>query len=64
MNKPRKISYTWTQPYNASYNPFYYSVQHTELELELDRLDAVDTIVDQMDEFPQALELIKQATQT
>jgi len=51
-------SFSWTQPYNTSYNPFYQSVQHSELELELDRLDAVDVLVDQMLTYPDAEAII------
>ena len=63
MDERRNItgySFSWTQPLNNySFNPFYQDVRAAELELELDRLDAVDLIVDQMDEFPEALEIIK-----
>lgn len=55
----RGYSFSWQQPYtNYSYNPFYQSVQHRELELELDRLDAVDVLVDQMLTYPDAEAII------
>jgi hypothetical protein len=56
-----EINYSWTQPYlPTSYNPFYQSVQARELELELDRLDAVDLLVDQMTEYPEARQLLEE----
>jgi hypothetical protein len=52
-------SFSWTQPYlPTSYNPFYQTVRAAELELELDRLDAVDLLVDQMDSYPDAQQII------
>ena len=54
------VTHTWTQPYlPTSYNPFYQSVQSRELELELDRLDALDLLVDQMTEYPDAQRLLE-----
>lgn len=57
MSKPNgkwSYNFSWNQPYlPTSYNPFYQSVRSAEIELELDRLDAVDLIVDQMDSFPE-----------
>jgi hypothetical protein len=47
-------SFSWTQPYEVSYNPFYQSVQDAQLEAELDRLDAVDVLVDEMLTYPDA----------
>jgi hypothetical protein len=59
MDKFQGYSHSWTQPYlPTSYNPFYQSVQARELELELDRLDAVDLLVDQMTEYPEAEQII------
>lgn len=54
------VSASWTQPYlPTSYNPFYEpSPKHAATE-ELIRLAAVDSIVDTMTEFPQALALIQ-----
>ena len=53
------LSASWTQPYlPTSYNPFYQSVASRQLELELDRLDAVDVIVDQMLTYPDAERII------
>ena len=52
-----QITHTWSQPY-TSYNPFYQTVQERQLELELDRLDAVDVIVDEMLTYPDAEAII------
>jgi hypothetical protein len=52
-------SFSWTQPYSSvSMNPFYQSVQDAQLELELDRLDAVDVLVDEMLTYPDAEAII------
>lgn len=52
-------SASWTQPYlPTSYNPFYQSVQDSQLEQELDRLDAVDILVDEMLTYPDAERII------
>ena len=55
-------SYSWTQPYNVSMNPFYRSVQDAQLELELDRLDAIDILVDEMLTYPDAEAIINKLT--
>ena len=56
-------SASWTQPYlPTSYNPFYQSVQDKQLELELDRLDAVDVLVDEMLTYPDAERIINKLT--
>jgi hypothetical protein len=56
-------SYSWTQPYGVSYNPFYQSVQDAELERELDRLDAVDVLVDEMLTYPEAEAILNKIRQ-
>jgi hypothetical protein len=46
-NDPKKwnINYSWNQPY--SYNTWqYYAANQNALEIELDRLDAIDLLVD------------------
>jgi len=54
-----QINLSWTQPYyNHSYNPFYQRVQEQQVELELDRLDAVDILVDEMLTYPDAEAII------
>jgi hypothetical protein len=64
MSKHRKgYTFSWTQPYHSvSYNPFYQSVQNAQLELELDRLDAVDILVDEMLTYPDAEAIINKLT--
>jgi hypothetical protein len=58
------VSYSWTQPYlPTSYNPFYQSVQDAELERELDRLDAVDVLVDEMLTYPDAEAILNKIRQ-
>jgi hypothetical protein len=54
-NDPKKwnINYSWNQPY--SYNTWqYYAANQNALEIELDRLDAIDLLVDNMLTFPDA----------
>ena len=47
------VNYSWTQPY--SYNDWdEYSASRSALEAELDRLDAVDVLVDEMLTYPDA----------
>ena len=62
---PRRytVSYSWQQPYNVSYNPFYQTVQQHQLELELDRLDALDVLVDEMLTYPDAVRIINKIKQ-
>lgn len=55
---PFKITHSWTQPY-VSMNPFYQSKQDSDLERELDLLDAVDLVVDSMTEYPEAKQLLE-----
>lgn len=53
------IDFSWTQPYlTTSYNPFYQVVQDQQTELELDRLDAIDVLVDEMLTYPDAEAII------
>jgi hypothetical protein len=62
MNKDNKwsINYSWTQPYlPTSYNPFYQpSPEHAATE-EMIRINAVDNIVAEMTEYPDAERLLK-----
>ena len=52
-------SASWTQPYlPTSDKPVYQSVQDSQLERELDRLDAVDILVDEMLTYPDAERII------
>jgi hypothetical protein len=61
MNKDNKwsINYSWTQPYlPTSYNPFYQpSPEHVATE-EMIRINAVDNIVAEMTEYPDAERLL------
>lgn len=59
----RGYSFTWTQPYSVSLNPFYQSVSDAQLELELDRLDAVDVLVDEMLTYPDAERILNKIRQ-
>jgi hypothetical protein len=57
-------SSSWTQPYlPTSYNPFYQSVESRQTELELDRLDAVDILVDEMLTYPDAERILNKIRQ-
>ena len=64
MNEDNKwtINYStsWTQPYlPTSYNPFYQpSPEHAATE-EMIRINAVDNIVAEMTEYPDAERLLK-----
>ena len=51
-------SFSWTQPYNVSMNPFY---QYNELTVneEIERLNEIDDQVALMDSYPDAQALIK-----
>ena len=53
------VSYSWTQPYlPTSYNPFYQpSPEHAATE-EMIRINAVDNIVAEMTEYPDAERLL------
>jgi len=53
-NEYSKWTYSFTQPYNVSMNPFYQPTQAAHLEAELDRLDAIDVLVDNMLTYPDA----------
>ena len=55
--------HTFTQPYTVVYNPFYQSVQAAQLEQELDRLDAVDVLVDEMLTYPDAERILNKIRQ-
>ena len=44
-------SFSWTQPYSVSYNPFY---QNTTVRDEMIRIEAVDNIVQSMLTYPDA----------
>jgi len=58
---PKKIegiSYSFKQPYN----PFYQSVKDQQIENELDRLDAVDILVDEMLTYPDAEDILNKIT--
>lgn len=57
-------SASWTQPYlPTSYNPFYQTVEQRQTELELDRLDAVDILVDEMLTYPDAEAILSKIRQ-
>jgi hypothetical protein len=51
-------SFSWTQPYSVSMNPFY---QYNELTVreELEHLSEIDDRVALMDSYPDAEKLIK-----
>ena len=57
--KRYKISYTWKQS-SPSMNPCYnYNTHNEHVERELDLLDAIDLIVDTMDDYPEARKLLE-----
>ena len=49
------INYTFTQPYNTSWNPYYNNLATVQ---ELARIDAVDNIVQNMLTYPDAERII------
>jgi len=51
-------SFSWTQPYNVSMNPFYQKSELTVKE-ELERLNEIDDQVSLMDSYPDAEKLLK-----
>ena len=51
-------SFSWTQPYNVSMNPFYQNNKLTIKE-ELERLDEIDDQVMLMDSYPDAEKILK-----
>jgi hypothetical protein len=51
-------SFSWTQPYNVSMNPFY-NQQNVDVENELARLDFLEEEIQQMTSYPDAEALIK-----
>jgi spore coat protein CotF len=51
-------SFSWTQPYNVSMNPFYQKSELTVKE-ELDRLNEIDDQVSLMDSYPDAEKLLR-----
>jgi len=54
------IQHSWTQPYlPTSYNPFYQPSPEYVATEEMIRLDAVDNIVAEMTEYPDAERLLK-----
>jgi hypothetical protein len=55
--KINSISYSWTQPYNASMNPAYDNQLRVAQELLL--LDQIDRQVEPMSSFPQVEEMLK-----
>jgi len=54
----------WTQPLGSvCYNPYYQTLHNAQdLERELDRLDAVDVLVDEMLTYPDAEAIINKLT--
>jgi len=53
---PWSVEYHFTQAY-PSMNPYYNS--NEQLERELDLLDAIDLVVDTMDTYPEAQQLLE-----
>lgn len=58
MNNFEGYSFSWTQPYNVSMNPFYQKSELTVNE-ELERLNEVDDQVALMDSYPDAEKLLR-----
>ena len=53
------IQHSWTQPYlPTSYNPFYQPSPEYVATEEMIRLDAIDNIVAEMTEYPDAEQLL------
>ena len=59
--KIKGISYSFIHTQSA-YNPFYQTVKDQQIENELDRLDAVDVLVDEMLTYPDAEAIINKIT--
>lgn len=57
-DKEWSYSFSWTQPYNVSMNPFYHYNELTVNE-EIERLNEIDNQVMLMDSYPDAEHLIK-----
>ena len=60
IDKPfEPIQHSWTQPYlPTSYNPFYQPSPEYVATEEMIRLNAVDNIVAEMTEYPDAEKLL------
>ena len=57
-------SASWTQPYlPTSFNPFYERVKDLRVEAEIDRLEAVDRIVQNQLTYPEAEAIINKVKQ-
>jgi hypothetical protein len=54
-----QVSYTWTQPYTVSLNPYYNTLT---LAHELQRLDDIDRAVQNMLTYPDAEAIINKLT--
>lgn len=52
------VSYSWTQPYNISMNPFYQNNELTVNE-EMERLNEIDDQVMLMQSYPDVDKLLK-----
>lgn len=63
-NPFNSYSASWTQPYlPTSFNPFYERVKDLRVEEELDRLEAVDRIVQNQLTYPEAEAIINRVKQ-
>ena len=60
-NRKWSISYSWSQPYGASSNPFYSNTPSTQETLA--RLEMVDRWVDSMLTYPDAERILNKITQ-
>ena len=57
-------SVSWTQPYlPTSFNPFYERARDLQVEAEIDRLEAVDRIVQNQLTYPEAEAIINKVKQ-
>ena len=55
---------SWTQPYlPTSFNPFYERARDLRVEAEIDRLEAVDRIVQNQLTYPEAEAIINKVKQ-
>jgi len=57
-------TYKWTQPYPSMNQMYGYDLlkkmkHYEDIERELDRLDAIDIVIDNMTEYPDAKEIME-----
>ena len=52
------MSYSWTQPYHVSMNPFYQIEKRLNVDEILNIYDEIEHIIENMDNYPDAENLI------